>query len=181
MGPLSEQIEKLIVLTALGNRRAFHELYDATSAKLFGVCLRILRNRAEAEDALQEVYIRVWHKADSYTASRAAPMSWLAAIARNHAIDRVRARRPDPEELERRTDLSDDDPTPEEAAVASGERARLDACLAELDDAKRDAVRGAYLEGYSYKELADKHGIPLNTVRTWLRRSLMKLRECLER
>ena len=156
-------------------------MYGATSAKLFGICLRVLNNRAEAEDALQEAFVRIWQKADRYAANGYSPMTWLITLTRNLAIDRLRARKPPTVELDKVRELRDSDPTPEDAAIAASERARIDACLDELDDGRADAVRGAYLQGESYQELADRIGVPLNTMRTWLRRSLMKLKDCLRR
>ncbi len=174
-------IEDLIAQVALKNQKAFSKLYDATSAKLFGVCLRILNNRAEAEEALQEVFIRIWHKADRYSAGGYSPMTWLITLARNLSIDRLRARKAPSDDIDDIVDLASGDPTPEAAAVAKGEAERIGVCLGELETDKASAVRGAYLEGLSYKELADQHDVPLNTMRTWLRRSLQKLRECLSR
>jgi RNA polymerase sigma-70 factor (ECF subfamily) len=176
----AEDISELIGRVALADRRAFRTLYDRTSAKLFGVVLRILGNRAEAEEALQEVYVRIWQRADRYRPGGASPISWLAAIARNHAIDLVRTRRPVNEDIDAAVELADAAPSPEASAVATGENARLANCLGQLDAEKADAVKSAYMEGYSYAELAARHAIPLNTMRTWLRRSLMQLRECLE-
>ncbi len=129
---------------------------------------------------MQEVYVRVWQRADRYSASRASAMSWLIAIARNHAIDRLRLRRLDLGQIEEAAAVADASPTPEAAAIAGAERAKIDDCLKRIDAEKAEAVRGAYLEGYAYQELATRFDIPLNTMRTWLRRSLMKLRECLE-
>ena len=172
-------IAELISRCALRDRAAFRDLYTRTSAKLFGVCLRILRDRAEAEEALQEVYIKVWQRADRYVQSHYSPISWLVAVARNHCLDMRRARRPAAEEIDLAMDVADAAPGPEQQAVASGERARIDACLDALDADKADAVRGAYLDGFSYEELSARHGVPLNTMRTWLRRSLIRLRDCL--
>lgn len=174
-------IDALIARVALRDREAFRRLYGSTSAKLFGICLRILKERSEAEDALQEVYVKIWRAAPTYAASRYSPISWLAAIARNHSIDRIRARRPEAVDIDEATDLSDDAPDPERAAMAASEGRRIDACLDELEQARAEAVRGAYLDGYSYAELAERHEVPVNTMRTWLRRSLIRLRECLER
>jgi RNA polymerase sigma-70 factor (ECF subfamily) len=176
-----QDITKLIVRTSMKDRAAFDSLYRATSAKLFGVCLRVLNDRAEAEEALQEVFVKVWTKADRFAASDLSPISWLVAIARNHAIDRIRARRRPSSDIDDALDIADPAPGPEAAAVAAGERERIRGCLEELDEVKADAVRGAYLKGESYADLAARHKVPLNTMRTWLRRSLMKLRECLER
>lgn len=175
-------ITKLIVRTSTRDRAAFDLLYRHTSAKLFGVCLRVLNDRSEAEEALQEVYVKVWTKADRFAVSDLSPMSWLIAIARNHAIDRIRARRQRAADIDDAAlQVADPNPGPEDLAVASGERDRIRSCLGELERDRADAVRGAYLTGESYAELAERHGVPLNTMRTWLRRSLMKLKECLER
>jgi len=175
------EIEGLIARVGLRDRAAFAALYDRTSAKLFGICLRILGDRAEAEDALQEVYLRIWHRADRYAANGLSPMTWLITVARNHAIDRLRARRKPVEDLETVPEVADSGPTPEAAAVAAGERARIAVCLEELPADRADAVRRAYLDGETYHDLATRFGVPLNTMRTWLRRSLLKLRDCLSR
>ena len=176
-----EDIEDMIARVALRDRSAFRLLYDRTSAKLFGICLRILKDRSLAEDALQEVYVKVWHNAGRYAAGRYSPMTWLIAIARNHAIDRLRAQPATHQGLEEAAESADPGPTPEAAALASSEGERIARCLEELDRARADAVRGAYLEGDSYAALAERHGVPVNTMRSWLRRSLLKLRECLSR
>jgi RNA polymerase sigma-70 factor (ECF subfamily) len=178
-----EKIEALIARVALGDRAAFTALYAATSAKLYGLALRILRDEAEAQDALQEAYVKVWHNAGRYAVNGLSPMTWLITVARNAAIDRLR-RRPRAEALleEEASEMAaDGSPGPEAAAVAASERRRIAECLAELEPARAAAVRGAYLEGLSYEALAARHGVPLNTMRTWLRRSLLKLRECLTR
>lgn len=173
------QIETLIAQVGLRNRAAFSELYSHTSAKLFGVCLRILKDRAAAEDALQEVFIKVWHNADRFRAGGYSPMTWLITIARNHAIDRIRAAQAASGDIEEAAELADGAPGPEAAAIAASELSAIDGCLAQLEDDRAAAVRGAYLEGDSYQTLAERHGVPVNTMRTWLRRSLMKLRDCL--
>jgi RNA polymerase sigma-70 factor (ECF subfamily) len=176
-----QDITKLIVRTSMKDRAAFDLLYRQTSAKLFGVCLRVLNDRSEAEEALQEVFVKIWTKADRFAVSELSPISWLVAIARNHAIDRIRARRKPTAGIEAALDIADPAPGPEAAAVAGDEGERVHRCLGELDQDRAEAVRGAYLKGESYAELAERHRVPLNTMRTWLRRSLMKLRECLER
>lgn len=108
-------------------------------------------------------------------------MSWLIAIARNHTIDKIRARKPEAVDIDDVIDLSNDALNPEKEAILSSDRRQIDGCLNELEKTKAEAIRGAYIEGYSYQELALQQDIPLNTMRTWLRRSLMKLKECLER
>jgi RNA polymerase sigma-70 factor (ECF subfamily) len=179
MSQSTADIADLISRTALRDRQAFRDLYQRTSAKLFGVTLRILRDRAEAEEALQEVYVKIWQRADRYAVGGYSPISWLVAVARNHALDMLRARRPVSADIDVALEVADHAPDPEQAAIGKGERSRIDACLGELEAEKAEAVRGAYLDGFSYDELAVRYNVPLNTMRTWLRRSLIKLRECL--
>ena len=167
---------------ALRDRLAFDSLYHATSAKLFGTCLRVLKDRAEAEEAVQEVFVKIWLKADRYAVTGQSPMTWLIAVARHQAIDRLRARHEAPAGLDDAAlEIRDPAPGPETRAIDAAERRQLDACLGELEDGRADAVRAAYLEGDSYADLAARHAVPLNTMRTWLRRSLMRLKECLQR
>ena len=175
----TDDISNLISRIALGDRQAFRALYAATSAKLFGVCLRVLKNRTDAEDVLQESYIKIWHNANKYQVSGYSPVTWLVAIARNQAIDRLRARRPESLELVEAETVADTKATPEQMAVQSGESQRLRVCLDKLTPGRAEAIKAAYMEGYSYQELADRLEQPINTVRTWLRRSLISLRECL--
>ncbi|MEM8771658.1 MAG: sigma-70 family RNA polymerase sigma factor [Pseudomonadota bacterium] len=174
-------IEDLLARIALGDRRAFSEVYDRTSAKLFSVALRILSDQAEAEDALQEAYVKVWRNAASFEIGRASPMTWLITIARNTAIDRARKRKETPidaTDLEEQVDI---DPSPEDMAVLADDHARLRQCLDELDDEQRAVVKTAFFTGRTYAEIADWRKKPLGTVKSWVRRSLMKLRACLER
>jgi RNA polymerase sigma-70 factor (ECF subfamily) len=177
---MADAISALLSQVGLGNRPAFGQLYDLTSAKLFGVCLRLLRDRAEAEDALQEVFIKIWHNAARFQQAEASPMAWLVAIARNQAIDKLRQRRAPALDLDEAFEVMDEGPGPEALAMAGDEKAKIDHCLEQLPQDRAEAVRAAYVEGYSYLELATRFGLPLNTLRTWLRRSLLSLRECLE-
>ncbi len=177
----SDNISEALSRVALGDRAAFRFLYDATSAKLFGVALRVMRNRPDAEEVVQEAYVKIWHNAGKFQVSDASPISWLCAVARNQAIDRLRARKPEALDIDEAFEIADDSPDPEQDLLTSGEASRLNHCLSELRPDRAQAVKSAYLDGYSYKELAEKHGLPLNTVRTWLRRSLLSLRECLSR
>jgi RNA polymerase sigma-70 factor, ECF subfamily len=177
----STDIEELIGRVALGDRAAFRALYAATSAKLFAICLRVMRNRSDAEDVLQEAFIKVWHNAGKFRAEGTSPMAWLAAIVRHHAIDRLRARRPEALDIDEAHDIADDAATPEDELLTTIDAERIRLCLAELKQDRAEAVKAAYLDGFSYKELAERYGLPLNTIRTWLRRSLLALRECLSR
>lgn len=175
-----DDIEALIARMALGDRAALSSLYGATSAKLYGIALRVLEDRQEAEDALQEIFVKVWHNADRYRSNGLSPMTWLITVARNHAIDRLRARRSTrTAPMEEAEEIADGRGTPEDAAIASSMRSRIGECLGTLPPDRADAVRRCYLHGASYADLAARYDVPLNTVRTWLRRSLLKLRECL--
>ena len=177
-----EDVEDMILRVAAGERLALSELYTATSAKLFGVCIRILGRDGEAEDALQEVFVKIWRNADRYAANGLSPMTWLITIARNHSIDRVRARGVrQGTGLEEAEDLATDQPGPEAMAMAASDRARIVACFGELKPDRAEAVRRVYLEGDSYADLSAHFNVPLNTMRTWLRRGLIALRECLSR
>ncbi|WP_106743864.1 sigma-70 family RNA polymerase sigma factor [Yoonia maritima] len=176
-----EDIEHYIDRIALGDRDAFASLYNSTSAKLFGVTLRVLNNRAEADDALQEVYIKVWRAAGRYQSNGLSPMTWLITIARNHAIDRLRARKKGQAGLDEVAELADPAAGPEAQAIASSQRAQINDCLDELPADRAESVRRAYLDGDTYQDLADLMQVPLNTIRTWLRRSLIKLKDCLSK
>ncbi len=177
----AQDISKLVVRVAMKDRAAFDMLYRHTSAKLFGVCLRVLGNRAEAEEALQDVYVKIWTKADRFAVSELSPISWLVAVARNHSIDRLRSRRGPAADIEEASEIADPQPGPEDNVAAASEMTKVERCLAELEADRGSAVRAAYVDGDSYADLAARFGIPLNTMRTWLRRSLIRLRECMER
>lgn len=179
--PSTASLEDHIARIAMRDRVAFQALYSATSAKLFGVCLRVLNNRAEAEEVLQDTFVKVWNNSDRYAANGYSPITWLVTIARNTAIDRLRTRKESGADIDDMPELTDSAPTPEAAAIASSEARRISACLGELDEGKAGAVRGAYLEGESYADLAVRFDVPVNTMRTWLRRSLLALKECLSR
>lgn len=177
-----EEIERLIGQVALRDRKAFETLYDAVSAKLFGVCLRVLNNRTAAEDAMQDTFVKIWNNADRYQVNGLSPMTWLITIARNTSIDRLRARKGGQRDINTPgIELVASGPTPEEAAVAASEAARLIGCLNELAEDRGKAIRGAYLDGMTYEELAERFKVPLNTMRTWLRRGLIALRECMSK
>jgi len=167
---------------AAGDRAALRDLYDATSAKLFGVCLRILSSKEESEDVLQEVYLTIWRRADRFDAARAGVLAWIATIARNRAIDRLRSRGPTAyaEPIED-YEFPDAGPGAEALVEAADETRRLQGCLSELDDRTQALIRTAYFGGVTYEALALRMDAPLGTVKSWIRRGLAKLKGCLER
>lgn len=176
-----EQLAKLMSRVAGGDRTALRELYDATSSKLFGVCLRILSDREESEDVLQDVYITIWRRADRFDAAKASVMTWLSTIARNRAIDRLRARGPmayaeQVDELE----IPDGAVSADALLEAADDRHRLQHCLGELDDRTSLVIRTAFFEGVTYEALAVRMDTPLGTVKSWIRRGLARLKGCLQ-
>ncbi|MGB6538193.1 MAG: sigma-70 family RNA polymerase sigma factor [Xanthobacteraceae bacterium] len=167
---------------ALGDPNALQTVYRLTSAKLFAVCLRILGEPAEAEDAVQEVYMTVWRKAAQFDAGASSPMTWLIAIARNRAIDQLRARgrnRPI-ESIDAAADLPDDAPLADQALQTTQDRSMLQECLSRLAERERAALRGAFFDGNTYEELAGRMNVPLGTMKSWIRRAMLKLKSCLE-
>ncbi|MBA2919119.1 sigma-70 family RNA polymerase sigma factor [Sphingomonas sp. MAH-20] len=175
-----ERLVAAIAAVAAGDRRAFHELYQRSSAKLYGVCCRILGEGQDAEDALQEAYANVWRRADRFDASRASPITWLAAIARNAAIDRLRARGSrSAAPIEEAFDIADAAPLADTLMEQASDARRLHGCLGELGGGEAALIRTAFLEGASYPELAARAGEPLGTIKSRIRRALIKLRECL--
>jgi RNA polymerase sigma factor (sigma-70 family) len=177
------QLSAALVRVAGGDRAALRIVYQDTSAKLFGVCLRILKDRGEAEDVLQDIYVTVWRKAGGFDPGRASPITWLVAIARNRSIDRLRAsattRRMEP--IESAEDVHDSAPGALDQVAAGQEHARLAGCLGELEARHSAAIRSAFLDGATYEELAARMSVPLGTMKSWIRRGLLKLRACLER
>jgi RNA polymerase sigma factor (sigma-70 family) len=164
---------------------AFRSLYDATSSKLFGFALRILHKQELAEEALQDGYIAIWNNASSYQAHLAAPMTWMATIVRNKAFDLLR-RSDDTVEIdadhfdsEVMNALQDPQATPIETLQMSGDAKELAHCMSALEGAHRQVVALAYFHDMSHSEVAQQMSLPIGTVKTWIRRSLERLRTCL--
>lgn len=178
----SATLEDLLAATSRGDRAAFKLLYEKSSAKLFGVVLRILRNRQKAEDVLQDAYLKIWQKAKSYDPAQGRPITWMSTIARNRAIDVIRSTKPE---------TTIDEPGDEEAIFQLGSQndsevdttdlEALRFCLGEMKQDDRNYVLLAYYEGYSREELAERFASPVGTIKTRLRRGLQALRACLER
>jgi RNA polymerase sigma factor (sigma-70 family) len=177
----SDELAALIGAVAAGDRAAFRAVYERTSAKLYGICLRLLGSEAEAEDVLQEAYVTVWRNARRFESAKASAITWLAVIARNKAIDRLRRRRPVADGLEAAAEVPDDGPLATAVIEQKDDARRLAHCLDELDERARAMIRAAFLDGASYPELAEREGVPLGTMKSWIRRGLMRLKGCLER
>jgi RNA polymerase sigma-70 factor, ECF subfamily len=175
-------LETLLAQVALGNREAFDCLYRGTANKLFGICLRVLAERSEAEDTLQDVFTTVWRKAAQFDATRASAPTWLAMIARNKAIDRLRSMpaRQARAALELALDVEDPTASPPQQAQTATDRARLERCLELLEPRRRSLIRAAFFDGSTYEELATRVQAPLGSIKSWIRRSLLQLRQCLD-
>lgn len=177
------RIAELLGQVARRDRQAFELLYRQTASKLLGICLRVLPDRAEAEDVVQEVFVTVWDKASQFDAGRARAITWLGSIARNRAIDRLRAL-PAPASrapVEWAEEAPDPSPSPAAHTESAMERARLDLCLEALEPRRQVLIRTAFFEGATYEELADRSGSPLGSIKSWIRRGLQQLKACLER
>lgn len=179
---MSDDLAALVYQTALGNQRAFEQLYRSTSAQLFGIALALLRRRELAEEVVQEAYVKAWYAAGSYQPERGSVTAWLGTIARRSAIDRLR-RSTDPADSARELvgEVAEDLVAgPLEAALADADAQRLSGCLDQLDERQSQSLAMAFIHGYTHSELAQRLQAPLGTIKAWLRRGLEKLRTCLE-
>jgi RNA polymerase sigma-70 factor (ECF subfamily) len=180
------QLAQLLARTAIADQQAFAELYRLTSAQLFAIALRIVRDRASAEEILQEAYVSIWHHAGSYSAARGEPRTWLATIVRNRCLDSLRRRELDTVAMPRdesgeELDLPADGPTPVELLLASAAARAVRDCVDGLDGAQKQAIALAFYHGLSHAELAAQLREPLGTVKSWIRRGLERLKRCLDR
>ena len=179
--PGSAELSALLSQVADGDRAAFQIFYERTSAKLFGVILRILVERQESEDVLQDVYVSIWRKAATFDPAKASPVTWAATIARNRAIDRLRARPPRGHvPVEQAFELADDRPLQDSGLMSAQDAQRLLAALATLEPRHAAAIRACYFEGVTYDELAVREAVPVGTLKSWVRRGLIRMRGELE-
>ncbi|VVE12800.1 sigma-70 family RNA polymerase sigma factor [Pandoraea anhela] len=176
-----QTLNRTLAAVGQSDREAFAELYRATSSRLFGVILRMVRDRAEAEDLLQDVFVNVWRRADAFDPARGNAMTWLMTMARNRTIDRLREHRETALDEADALAIPSEDPTPAALAEASEARRRLEQCMQGLEPQQRGVVREAFFSGASYSELATRLSVPLGTLKSWIRRSLMQLKGCLDR
>lgn len=175
-----DQLVRLLSDIASGDRGAFAHLYERTSAKLYGICLRLLGNEAEAQEILQEVFLTVWRKADRFDGGKAGAITWLSVLARNRAIDRIRQRPSEAEDVDAAVEIPDDAPSAFDVVEQAQDSARLRGCMDKLEERARTMIRSAFFDGATYPELAAQAGVPLPTMKSWIRRGLQSLRECLE-
>lgn len=178
----ANEAQAQLLRAALGDRSAFEALFRNVSGALLAVCLRLIPDRAEAEDVLQESFVAIWHKADQFDPQRATAMTWMIAIARNKAIDRLRgsAHAFKRASVEIADELDDDAPSPAERAESISDAELLRTCLEALEPRRRQLIRTAFFDGETYEELARRTGSPIGSVKSWIRRGLLQLRACLE-
>jgi RNA polymerase sigma factor (sigma-70 family) len=188
----SRELSRLLGRAGLGDRVAFSRLYELSSAHLFAVVLRINRDRAQAEDVLQEVYVNVWRAAQSFDAAQSQPLTWLTSIARNRAIDSLRRKQTEPqtqpaplandsdEERDVYDDVADNAPGPLALLSRASDARALSNCMQGLSAQQRQSVALAFYDGLSHAEVAEQMREPLGTVKSWVRRALMSLKSCLE-
>ncbi|MFL6664355.1 MAG: sigma-70 family RNA polymerase sigma factor [Rhizobacter sp.] len=187
----SRDLSQLLARAGMGDRAAFATLYEKSSSHLFAVVLRICRDRAQAEDILQEVYVNVWRAASGFDAAQSQPLTWLTSIARNRAIDSLRraqtqpqlqtASAADDEDSDVYDHTADDAPGPLDLLSRAADARALSQCMQDLSAPQRQSVALAFYDGLSHAEVADKMGQPLGTVKSWVRRALLSLKGCLER
>jgi len=179
----TDAITELMARCALRDQRAFAELYRQSSAKLYGVAIRILRREDWAEEVLQESFVNIWSHIADYSMARSAPMTWMTAIVRNRALDWLR--RPNLERGDEDYDLlleavPDDAPGPDVLLGNSRDATALADCLKQLNGNQRQSIMLAYAHGLSHGELATHLSQPLGTVKTWIRRGLERLKGCMD-
>ena len=179
---LAVRLADLLGRSALRDQRAFADLYALTSAKLFGVALRILRRQDWAEEVLQECYVNIWNHAGDYAAARSAPLTWMTSIVRNRCLDWLR--RPQSEATGEEYEIAveawqDEGPGPLDRLLEAGESKALAHCLEQLEAKQRQSIVLAFFHGLSHSELASHMKLPLGTVKTWVRRGLEHLKGCL--
>jgi len=186
----SRDLSQLLARAGMGDRAAFAALYEKSSPHLFAVVLRICRDRAQAEDILQEVYVNVWRAASGFDAAQSQPLTWLTSIARNRAIDSLRRAQTQPQ-LQTATGADDEDsdvydqtaddrPGPLDLLASASDARALSQCMQDLSAPQRQSVALAFYDGLSHAEVAEKMGEPLGTVKSWVRRALLSLKACLE-
>ncbi|MEV4778150.1 sigma-70 family RNA polymerase sigma factor [Burkholderia sp. LMU1-1-1.1] len=186
--PENQRLVDLLQRVSLQDHAAFKQLYDLTSAHLYGVAMRFVRQRELADEILQDAFINVWQQAGSYAATLSTPMTWLITIVRNKALDRLRKGKL---ESDNTSSLEDNSPDqyheeevehadPHELFAAATEKLEVHRCLSLLDPPQRQSLALAYYNGLSHSELAAQLQVPLGTAKAWIRRGLDRLKKCLE-
>ena len=177
----AEELEELLTRCALGNRGAFETLYNATSAQLFAVLIRICQNKHLAEDVLHDAFLRIWQKSGDFRPGRGAPLTWMISIARYRAIDVLRRENRLTTESAIPEPVAPEGDTPDSQVASNQSAAALTTCLNELSEDQQQSLRLAYLGGLTHAQTAARMSRPEGTVKSWIRRSFKTLRKCLNR
>lgn len=182
MSDARDRLASLLGQVGAGRSDALKSVYDLTSAKLFGICLRVTGDRAGAEEALQDAFVKIWRKAAVFDATRASPITWMATIARNSAIDWKRAHgivlaQVDGDAASDQADASVD---MLETMEARSTRHHILDCIGRLEPQQARAVRTAFYDGLSHSELAEHMAVPLGTLKSWIRRAMVALKDCID-
>jgi len=172
------RLTEALAEVARGDRSALRQVYDMTSSKLFGVCLRICQDRDIAADIVQESYLKIWQRAGRFDPAKASPITWMCAIARNGAIDWCRANRVIMTSIDEVPQIADVRASAPDLIEAAQSQSRIAACLEELGGSPAEAIRSAFFEGFTYSQLAQRMKVPLGTMKSWVRRGLAQLKEC---
>ncbi len=178
-----DPLTELLVQTGQGDRLAFGQVYQLSASRLFPIALRLLRQREAAEEVLQEGFVLIWRKAAQYQPDRGAPLAWMARIVRNCAIDHLRAKNREPRCVSAWDDEGSNgqDPALVGDSLSDLPDESLRSCLTKLQENQRKSILLAYFYGMTHEELAARLDSPLGTVKSWVRRGLLQLRDCLER
>ena len=178
-----DELLDLLLLSGRGDQRAFADLYQRTASRLFAVALRMLGRRDFAEETLQEAFVNIWHHARDYDASRGRVITWMSSIVRYKAIDRLRksALREHPLDEHQWEGFDSHEPGPLDLAIQGGDAAALGLCIEDLSDMQRRSIMLAFFQGLTHQELTQALGKPLGTVKSWIRRGLQSLKQCLQR
>jgi RNA polymerase sigma-70 factor (ECF subfamily) len=178
----AEKLAQLLAASGLGDKSAFAQLYTLTRSKLFAVSLRIVRERQLAEEVLQDSFVNIWNHAGNYATAKSAPLTWMTAIVRNRSLDIVRRggwEVSDEDDMLANT-VEDEGLQPQDALAQRRDQHNIQRCMDELDAEQRQSIALAFFHGLSHSELADHMRKPLGTVKTHIRRGLMRLKDCLE-
>ena len=185
--PDREEINQLLARIALRDAKAFEALYRKVASRLLAVAMRVVDDRATAEDVLQEVFVAVWNQTSAAAPGQSLTLAWLCVVTRNRAIDLLRRRKPeqplhwtDDNGDEQSHDIHDESGSPMEQLLAVQDGARLGHCVDALEPEPKKAVLLAFYEGLTHPEIAQRMQRPLGTVKAWTRRSLMRLKGCME-
>jgi RNA polymerase sigma-70 factor (ECF subfamily) len=172
--------EAALQACAAGDRRALQTLYDHEAARMLGVAMRLLRRQSLAEDAVHDTFVQIWNKAQTFDPALGAGRSWMYAILRNRALNMLRAedRLDFVEDLEHPAAAVEHE-NPEAVLSKLSDASALKRCLEQLEPNRRAAILQAYLRGLTHAEIAGSLGAPVGTVKSWIRRGLLSLRECL--